>query len=248
MNTETPTETTESTAAIPGSPLATLLGMFFEPGKSFAAIEKKSMVLLPLLLTMVGGVALIFWYYQQVDFAWLQDKILAGKDMEPAQRDAALKFMTKSMMTNMSLLGVLIGPPIMYAITALYYLIVAKITDIPVSYGKWFAFVTWSSVPNLLAFLLGVVQILLASQGHLAYNQLNPLSLDQLFFHVEMSSPWATLLDSISATSIWSLVLMVVGFQAWSKKPRLTSIAIVLAPSIVILGGMALLALHQTAS
>jgi len=248
MNTESPEDLSASNAAIPVSPLATLLCMFVEPGKAFVAIEKKSMLLLPLLLTMAGGAALIFWYYQQVDFAWLQDKLLAGKDMEPAQRDAALKFMTKSMMTNMSLLGAVIGPPVVYGITALYYLIVAKITDVPVGYGKWFAFVTWTSVPTLLALLLGAVQIMLASQGHLAYNQLNPLSLNQLFFHVELNTPWATLLDSINATSIWSLVLMVIGFQAWSKKSRLTSIAIAIAPSVVILGGMALIALRQTAS
>jgi hypothetical protein len=246
MNTET--AVTPNPAPISTSPVATLLGMFFEPGKSFAAIEKKSMLLLPLLLITLGTAALIFWYFQQVDFAWLQEKLMAGKDMDPAQREAAMKMMTKGMMTNMSLLGALLGPPILFAITALYYLIVAKVTDVNIGYGKWFAFVAWSSVPNILGLLLGVMQILLASQGHLALNQLNPLTLNQLFFHVEMNTPWASLLDAISVTSLWTLVLTVIGFQAWSKKSRLTSIAIAIAPSFVIYGVMALIALRHSAS
>lgn len=246
MNTETPTDINSQLNPAATSPLSTLFGMFIEPGKSFSAIQKKSMVLLPLVLVSVGTALLLFWYYQQVDFAWLQEKLMVGKEMDPAQREAAMKFMTKSMLVSISLAGALIGPLIVYAITALYYLIVAKVADIPIGYGKWFAFVAWSTVPNLIGLLLGVLQILLANQGHLAPNQLNPLSLNQLFFHLEMNAPWASLLDAINATSIWSLVLMVIGFQAWTNKPRITSIAIVIAPSLVIFGVMALIALRST--
>ena len=125
MNTET-TSTLTPEPAQPISPVTTLIGLFIEPGKAFASIEKKSMIWLPLILSMLGGAALLFFYYQQVDFAWLQDKLIAGKEMDPAQREAALKFMSKNTLVIMSLIGALIGPPIVYAITALYYLMVAK--------------------------------------------------------------------------------------------------------------------------
>ncbi len=246
MNTETTATTPTPDSAPHISPFSTLIGIFLEPSKSFAAIEKKSMVWLPLVLSMLGGAALLFFYYQQVDFAWLQDKLLAGKDMEPAQREAALKFMTKNMLIGMSMIGALIGPPIVYAITALYYIIVAKVADIPTGYGKWFTLAAWASVPNLLGLVLGFIQIALSDHGRLAPNQLNPLTLNQLFFHIDLNLPWASLLDSINVCSVWTIVLLVIGFQSWSKKSRVASIAIVLTPIVLILGVMALFAARQS--
>jgi Yip1 domain len=225
-----------------------LVGMFVDPGKSFTAIKNKSMVLLPLLLVMLGTAALLFWYYQQVDFAWLQDKLLAGKELEPAQREAAAKMMTRGFITNMSIISALVMTPIIYAVIALYFLIVAKVTDIDVAYGKWFAFVAWSAAPNILVILLGAMQIMLTSNGQLTPNQLNPLSLNQLFFHLELNNPWTSLLDSVSVTGLWSMALTVIGFRVWSNKPMAKSIAIVIVPYLVIFGVMALIAFFRSAS
>jgi hypothetical protein len=245
MNTET-TSTLTPEPAQPISPVTTLIGLFIEPGKAFASIEKKSMIWLPLILSMLGGAALLFFYYQQVDFAWLQDKLIVGKEMDPAQREAALKFMSKNTLVIMSLIGALIGPPIVYAITALYYLMVAKVGDIPAGYVKWFALAAWASVPNLLGLVLGFIQIALSEHGRLAPNQLNPLTLNQLFFHIDLNLPWASLLDSINVCSVWTIILLVIGFQAFSKKSRVASIAIVLAPIVLILGVMAIFAARQS--
>jgi hypothetical protein len=242
MNTESPVVQSSAT------PVATLLSMFVEPGKAYATVKNKSMTLLPLLVVTFGTAILLFWYYQQVDFAWLQDKILIGKEMDPAQREAALKMMTKGMMTNMSVIGALLATPIIVAISALYFLIVAKVTDIDISYGKWFAFVSWSLAPNIVLILLGFIQVALSSHGQLSPSQLNPLSLNQLFFHLELNAPWATLLDSISATSIWSMGLLVIGFRLWSEKTLAKSIALVVAPYAVLYGVMAIIAFLRTAS
>ncbi|PRC94469.1 YIP1 family protein [Solimicrobium silvestre] len=230
------------------SAFSTLVSMFTEPSRAFAALEKRSMVLLPLLLATLGSALLLLWYYQSVDFAWLQEKLLAGKDMEPAQLEAAKKFMGKSTLIGMSLASTFIGIPVFYALIAVYFLIVAKVSNLTIGFGQWFAFATWSAVPSLLSIPLGVIQILLTQQGQLAPNQLNPLSLNQLFFHIDMNLPWAGLLDNITVTSIWVMVLMVIGFQTWSKKSRATSIAVVVTPCLIIYGVMAVINLMHKAS
>jgi hypothetical protein len=146
--------------------------------------------------------------------------------------------MSKNMLVTMSAIGGALGPLVMYGLVATYFTIVSKITNIQISFGKWFAFAAWAAVPGLLLIPLGALQIVLAQQGQLAPNQLNPLSLNQLFFHIDMSARWATLLDSISLTTLWTLFVSVIGFQTWTKKSRASSIAIVAAPYLVIFGIM----------
>lgn len=225
--------TTDSNVRI--SPLYTLVTMFTEPGRAFAAVQQRSMVWLPLMLIILGSSALFFWYFQSVDFAWLQDRMLATVP-DAEGREAAKKIMTKNMMQTSTVGGALISVPIMYSLIAVYFLIVAKIKNLDFGFTKWFTFVSWASLPTLLLLPLGAMQILLANNGQLGLDQLNPVSLNQLFFHIEMGKPWASLLDSINVTSVWTAVLMVVGFQVWSKLSRTASIITVAIPYAVIYG------------
>lgn len=236
MTTELSDNANPPSAGAGQSAFKTLAGMFYEPTRSFMAIKEKSMLALPLLLTIVGSAILLLWYYNQVDIAWLQDKMLAGKEMEPAQREAALKFMSRGMLQGMGLAGAVVGPPILYALMALYFLIVSKVADVQVSYGKWFAMTTWAGVPGLIGIVLGFIQILLAEHGQLAPNQLNPLSVNQLFVHLDMGAPWSAILDSLNVTTVWSIVLLAIGYQTWGNKSRVVSLLIAAAPAIVILG------------
>jgi hypothetical protein len=215
------------------SAFSTLVSMFTEPGRAFAAVEKRSMVWLPLALAMLGSSIIILWYFQSVDFSWLLDR-MTGAMHNPEAGEKAKQFMTKSTMQTSSIAGTVIGIPFMYSVHAMYFLVVAKIMKLDFGFTKWFSFIAWASVPGLLVLPLGAMQILMAQNGQLGLDQLNPVSLNQLFFHIEMGRPWASLLDSVNVTSIWSAVLMVVGFQVWSKASRNKAILIVALPYAVI--------------
>lgn len=226
---------TDNNSEVRISPLNTFAAMFAEPGRAFAAVQQRSMAWLPLLLIMLGSTALFFWYFQIVDFAWLQDRMVAGIP-EAQGSEAAHKLMSKDAMQISMLGGTLVGIPLFYSLVAMYFLIVAKIKNLDLGFTKWFSFVSWASLPALLSLPLGAMQILLASNGQLELDQLNPVSLNQLFFHIETGKPWASLLESIDITSVWSAVLMVVGFQVWSKASRSTAILVVAIPYAVIYG------------
>ncbi len=236
----------EVQAPAPASAFSTLISMFMEPSRAFATIEKRSMVWLPLLLTVLCTTIIIMWYFQSVDFAWLQDRMTAAIP-DPAAREKVKGFMTKSMLQTSSAAGALLGIPAIYCLMALYFLLVAKIKKLDFGFTKWFSFIAWASVPGLLLLPLGAMQILMAHNGQLGLDQLNPVTLNQLFFHIEMGHPWASLLDSINITSIWSAVLTVVGFQVWSKLSRTSSIIIVAIPYGVIYGVWSIVSLLSKA-
>lgn len=227
--------TTEIITKPSTSALRTLVMMFSEPGRAFADLERRCSAWLPLLLIVVCTSVLWLWYYQAVDFSWLLDKMTATV-ADPGAREKAKQFMSKNALMYGSLGGTVVAIPVMFALTALYFLIVAKIMKLEIGFGKWFGFVAWASVPALLSLPLGAMQILLAHNGQLAPGQINPVSLNSLLFHIEMGQRWASLLDSLSLIHFWSWALMVFGFQYWSKSSRATSIFVVLLPYILIYG------------
>lgn len=225
----------------------TLLSIFTEPGKAMAAVEQRSMLWLPLLLLVLGNVALMAWYYGVVDFAWLQDRLLSSNpEIDGAAREAAQQFMTRPVMMGGALVGVVIGVPAMLCLFAVYYFLAAKVVGNELSFGKWFAFVVWTSVPTLLNLPAMAIGILMSGNGQIAPEALNPLTLNQLLFQFPMGHPWQALLDSIALTTLWSIAVAVIGFEVWTRRSQATALAVVLLPYVVIYGGWAVYAALQS--
>ncbi|MES2900960.1 MAG: YIP1 family protein [Pseudomonadota bacterium] len=224
------------TADIPSnSPFAALTTMFYDPMKAFGMLSERRAVWLPLLLTMGLSAALMFYYYAVVDFEWLKERMLATVT-DPAQREQSISMMTKSMVMISSIASAVLGIPLMCAITGVYFMIGGKMTSTDFGFGKGFALAAWSLVPMLITTVLGLMQVMLSSTGKLEFTELNPLTLNQLFFHIEMGKPWASLLESISLATVWQVILLIVGFQVWAKVPRATAMKVTLIPYVVIYG------------
>jgi len=217
------------------SPFSALITIFYEPGKTFAGLENRRAPWLPLIAIIASLCGLFFWFYAIVDFPWLQDKLLAGMPAE--NRDMAKGGMSKTLLQVSTLVGIIIGMPLMAAIQALYLMIVAKVGNHAFSFGKGFALVLWAGMPAILLLPLGALQIMLASNGQLDMSQMNPVSLNQLFFQFPMGHKFASLLDQLSIPTFWSLALTVIGYQTWAKVSRATAVKVVLIPFIVIYGG-----------
>ena len=212
-----------------------LTSMLYEPTATFQRLEARPKGWFPTLVLMLSTAALTFWYFSIVDFAWLLDQMLAV--MKPDEREQAAKFMSRSTMQVTSLVSALVMLPLFFAILGVYLMIVSKAMSHGMSFGKSFALAAWSSVPGILLFPLGALQIMMASNGQLSFSELNPVSLNQLVFHYDMTHPLSTLMDTMNLTTIWNIVLLVIGFQVWAKVKRSTAILVVLIPFIVIYGG-----------
>ena len=215
------------------------------------AVREKSMIWLPLLLLVLGMAAVHVWYYQAVDIGWLQEYMLSAggaNSPDPQALEAAKGFMSRGFLTSMTVLGIVIMMPLMMVIGAVYYLLAAKVIGSEIGFGKWFAFNVWSSVPNLLLIPAGIVQILMSSNGQMAPDALNPLSLNQLIFHHPATSPWAGLAGAIHLTGIWTSIVAIIGYKLWTSKSTATSAFIVFLPQIVIYGGWAAFAFLRSAA
>ncbi|MCK7592683.1 YIP1 family protein [Pseudomarimonas salicorniae] len=224
------------------SAFATLGQVFTDPAKAFESLYERSNPVLPLLLLILGSAALMTWYYQVVDMSWLIDQMLAASPQggDPAARAGMEKFMTPATMTVTTVVSIAVMLPLILLLTAVYYLLSAKVVGSEIGFGKWFSFAAWASVPTLLTIPAGAVAILMASNGQLGTHEVNPLTLNQLFFHLPMGHHWQALLDAVHLPMLWSLFVSAVGYRVWTKKSAATSWIVVSLPYVLIFGIWAL--------
>lgn len=227
-------ELTNNAPIASASPASAFTTMFYEPTATFQRLEAKPRGWFPMLVLMISTAALTLWYFSMVDFAWLSDQMMAA--MKPDEREQAAKILTRNMMQGTSLISALVMFPLFFAIMGVYLMIASKFLSHGISFGKGFALAAWSSVPGILMFPLGAMQILMASNNQFDYSALNPVSLNQLVFHYEMNHPLATLMDSLNLTTFWSMFLLVIGFKVWAKVKNSTAFLVVLLPYILIYG------------
>jgi hypothetical protein len=104
------------------------------------------------------------------------------------------------------------------------------------SFVKLFAVVVWSTAPLLLILPAGLLNISLASGGHLAGNDVNPVSLNQLLFHLPASNAWGQLLSTFSLVNLWEIALIGVGIQYVSRLTMSKAMLIALLPDAIVYG------------
>lgn len=189
----------------------------------------------PIAAVLVSSCALILWHYSIVDFPWLVDQLLATIS-SAEEREQTAEFLSKNMMIVSSLASALVSYSAIVVILGGYLMIASKVLAHGISFGKGLALAAWSSIPHLLLFPLGAIQVLLASSGRIGVSALNPISLNQLFFRFDMAHPLAILMDSVSLTTIWGIFLLVIGFEVWANVKRSTAILVVVVPHLVVYG------------
>jgi len=216
-------------------PFFAFVTILYEPTTTFKRINSHPTGWFPLLTVIISSCALLLWYYSVVDLPWLVDQMLdtVGSTDE---REKSAEFLTREMMVVSSLGSALIGYPAILCLLAVYLVTASKAVSNGISFGKGFALVAWANIPNFLLSLLGVMQLLLASSGKIGLSELNPVSLNQLFFQFDMEHPLAVLTDSISLITFWSIFLLIIGFEVWAEVKRSTAISIVLTPYIIVYG------------
>ncbi len=222
------------------------MGMFADPGSAMSRQDWHKSVWFPLSVILISTIVLFTLYYSMVDLEWLKDH-LTQDYVEAERREMAKRFITYKMLVISSAAGILIMLPLFQALTATYLWGMARYRGIRHTYLQWFSFTAWTSLPLALMLPLGLMQIMSTANRQLGPEQLNPTTLNQLFFHVARGTPWQALLDSINVLSIWSVVLMMVGLHTWLGFTRLRSVLTVLVPYCVIFLLWALYAAYGSA-
>lgn len=216
--------------------MSVLVKIFFEPKSAFESLKDNSKPWLPLALMLGSTLALFYWYFATVDFSWVLDHTMsANQDLNAEQKQAMAKMMTKDSMMWTTLGGVLIGTPIVFALYALYYLIASKIMGSAITYGKWFGFSIWASVPTLIGVPLMALQIV-TGKGQVAMESLNMLSLNFLLTNLPSDHAWAGLMNNLSLTTFWTAFLTYVGLRVWTGRSVVSCAIATALPYVVIYG------------
>ncbi len=76
---------------------------------------------------MATSIAMMYWYYATVDYAWLLERMLsATPDAKPEQREAMAKMMKPRNLPHHRSAAATLMTPIIMAVSALYFLLAGK--------------------------------------------------------------------------------------------------------------------------
>jgi hypothetical protein len=216
-----------------------LSNIFTAPSLAFAAIKERPNPWLPLLVLMVGLFLQQYMYMQAVDYQWLLDQQLqqAGgmTDAQRAQTVDAMTSLPQGAIAAIQGVGGALSVLIIYAVIALYYLGVSFATNDKTKYQQWLALIAWCSLPGILGIIASLVNLQVTDARFLLPTQLNPLSFGSLLnLDPQGASTVETILMTLDVTVFWSLVLQILGYQAFTQRSLTFSTAVVLGPLALI--------------
>jgi len=208
------------------------------PTSAFDELRERPRFWFPLLVLVAATVGMAFWYYSAVDIEWFKQAVLSqAPDMlnrPESERAAAMAMMSRNAFRVGSVVGGVIGLPLVFLVMALCLLLAAKVTKLTQGFKHWYAFVCWSSLPLLLSYIVGAIFLLMSDNGQLTPSVLQPLSLNELVLHRPMGSPGLGLLESLNIPSIISWILMIIGVRSWSQRSWTFSALFILVPTAAI--------------
>lgn len=212
------------------------------PSSAFAELRERPRFWFPLLLLVATTAAMLFWYYSIVDIEWLKDAMFSNnpdiQKLPEDQRAATMGMMTRTTMLWGSVIGSVVGIPIVFAVSALYLLVAAKVTRLPRELGfkHWFALSCWTSLPLLLSTVVAAIFLIMSDTTQVSPSALQPLSLNELVLHRPFGSPGHSLFESLTIPNLLGWALMIIGVHVWSQRSWLFSSLFVLVPTFVIYG------------
>jgi hypothetical protein len=120
-------------------------------------------------------------------------------------------------------------------VIALYYTGVSFVTHDGVKLKQWFALICWCTLPVLLGLMASLVNVLFGDARFMLQEDLNPLAFGNLLgIDIENPTVLQRIMLGIDLTSLWCVVLMVLGYQAWTQSSLVKTVAVVLGPLLVI--------------
>jgi hypothetical protein len=213
--------------------LGRIIGVFFSPSATFEDIAKRPSWVIPIVLMTVLGLGVAFVMNQKVDW-----RDVASKRIEESPRAANLSADQKQRQIEMSakispgfaygfgLLGPVLGMVIVAAVMLLAYNVIG---GADAKFGAAMGIVSHAYVVTILSTLLLILILYLKAPGTIDLD--NPVATNVGAFLPE-SVPKALMAlgRSIDIFSIWTLLLISIGFAAVNpKKLKGKSLSIAIA-------------------
>ena len=210
-----------------------IIGVFFSPNATFEDIAKRPSWVIPIVLMTVLGLGVAFVMNQKIDW-----RDVASKRIEESPRAANLSADQKQQQIEMSakispgaaygfgLLGPILGVLVVAAVMLLAYNVIG---GADAKFGAAMGVVSHAYVVTILSTLLFILILYLKAPGTIDLD--NPVATNVGAFLPE-SAPKALMAlgRSIDIFSIWTLLLISIGFAAVNpKKLKGKSLSIAIA-------------------
>jgi uncharacterized membrane protein YhdT len=210
--------------------LALAAALATAPTSAFAELRERPRFWFPLLLLVLTTAAINYWYFSMVDVEWIKDTMIGNDpNVSEAERAAAMGMLTRTTLLWGAMVGVIVGTPLVFLAWAVYLLLAAKVTKLPLGFKHWFAFSCWTSLPMLLSTVVAAIFLILSDNAQVNPSLMAPLSLNSLVLHVPMGPGYA-FYESMTIPGVLSWILMIIGVRTWSQRSwTFSSIFILLA-------------------
>jgi len=221
--------------AMPTSPSSFKLvsEVFFAPRKAMQLLTIDFPVMMPLLLVVLSAAGLFAFYYSNVDFNWLIDHLteVSAKGLSKSERTNIHNVMSQLTPGNMALIAgisVTVFIVISFVVQSGMLVLVSSVTNDGFQFKQWFSLVGWSHLPSLVTSLASAMTILISENGQIAPESINPLSLNELIFHLDPTHGWGKIFTTIDLSYFWTIALMSIGYTVWTKSHWLKGLLIVI--------------------
>ena len=197
-----------------------VVGVFFEPKKTFEDIARRPTWVVPMLLMILFGLGYSVSVSQKIgarQLAQHQIEMSPRYDqMSPEQRQQGIELGAK--ITGVVLyVGPIVFLPIMTLIIAGVLLgIVAGIMSAPVKFKQAFAAASWAGLPRLVFSLLAIVVVFMKNPAD--FNIQNPLAFNPGAFMQTQKGVAYAIASSLDLFTFWIILLLAVGFKAAAGK------------------------------
>lgn len=226
------------------SRIGVAVNIFASPRDAFEVIRDRPRALLPWLLVIAGAATVNFMFVNLVDLAWyIEQQIRASAASGNLTEDQIRQAVERSSGMSPVVLGAIgavssaVIVTLIYFVYSLYLTGVSFATNDGIRLRQWFGLVCWCGLPALLGFLASIVNMLSNDATFMSQDRINPLSYASIFnLDTAGVGGFRRVLMMSDVTQIWTLVLTVLGYQAWTRRGLGSAAAIVLAPYILLIG------------
>lgn len=225
--------------------MSQLIDIFLDPAKAWAQLKERPTFLVPALIVAVATSLATVLYFFHVDPAWFADYQVQAmaKDMSASEIAQMQKVMPGAHTQGwISLVATPIVMAIVYAVTALYYLLAGKVAGHAVDFRRGLTIAAWSSMPMVVVAIVSLIGVY-TSSPQTSYESLQMLSVDPLLVQLPMDHDWSRLAKSFSLINFWCWFLAALGWKTWFRTGWGQAVFVAVLPSVVIYGVMALFAL-----
>lgn len=228
----TPPSAAAAPPAPPKGPVQRIFGALFSPNETFADIARKPDILVPLAVIVFFSLLSTIVVVPKLDFeSMMREQFESNKDISAEDADRMVRITAASGKVFAYASPILaIG---IFAIVAGVLLLAFRMMAGEGTFKQAFSVTLYSQFPQVIHGLITTVIIM--TKSSVQPDQMNTLLKSNLGFLVDPKQqmvPFA-LLSSLDLFTIWTLVLLIIGFACVSRFSKAKSAAIVISLWIV---------------